>query len=95
MRMKFFTAALVLALLGGYRPAAISLVNPGWRGWAAGFLVLPFGILVSLSVGGMSVIMAGTGFFNIGLNQKALFDDIGITQADTVDYLDKLRITPP
>lgn len=45
--------ALVHAWLGGYRPAAISLVNPGWRGWAAGALVLPLGIGLSLLVGGL------------------------------------------
>ena len=45
--------ALAHAWLGGYRPEAISLVNPGWRGWAAGVLVLPFGIGLSLLVGAL------------------------------------------
>lgn len=49
--------ALAHAWLGGYRPETFNLVNPGWRGWTAGVLLIPVGIGISLLVGGLQSLL--------------------------------------
>lgn len=51
--------ALVHAWLGAYRPQAINLTSPGWRGVATALLVLPAAIALSGLVGGVQQALLG------------------------------------
>ena len=51
--------ALLHAWLGAYRPQAINLTNPGWRGISTGLLLLPVAIALSALVGGIQQSLVG------------------------------------
>lgn len=51
--------ALLHLWLGAYKPQAIGLVNPGWRGVATALLILPAAIGLSATVGGIQQAILG------------------------------------
>ena len=51
--------ALLHAWLGAYRPQAINLTNPGWRGISAALLLVPVAIALSALVGGIQQSLVG------------------------------------
>lgn len=55
--------------LGAYRPAAINLTNPGWRGLAAGVLWLPAAIALSGLVGALQQALLGRELLEQGSEQ--------------------------
>lgn len=55
--------------LGAYRPRAINLTNPGWRGLSMGLLWLPAAITLSGLIGGLQQMLVGKELLEQGSEQ--------------------------